>query len=47
MKEVSAVLVVAAVFIGSVLLVPASGVPAGEKMDMEKMISLAKNPTDS
>ena len=52
MKRSSALLVVAALFLGGLLLLPASRVPAAEKMDevgkvdMEKMISSAKTRAD-
>jgi hypothetical protein len=46
MKRVSALVVVMVLSLGAVLLLPASGLPAGEKMDMEKMISSAKTGAD-
>ena len=46
MKRVSALVVVTVLFLGAVLLLPASRLPAEEQMDMEKMISSAKTAAD-
>ena len=46
MKRVSALVVVMVLSLGAVLLLQPSGLPAGEKMDMEKMISSAKTAAD-
>jgi hypothetical protein len=46
MKSVSAVLVIAVLFLGVVLFLPAGRLTAEEHVDMEKMISTAKTAAD-
>ena len=46
MKRVNALVVVTFLFLGAVLLLPASRLPAEEQKDMEKMISSAKTAAD-
>lgn len=46
MKRLSALVVMTLLSLGAVLLLPRSGVPAGEEAAMEKMISSAKTAAD-